>query len=102
MHTTAIANRMLPVDDTRSVQEEVRMYMIESPIGRNANALEWWKVNHHRLPNLSRIARALLAIPATSVNSERLNSTSGNIVTRRRCNLLSEHVAELTFIHENM
>ena len=102
MLTTATANRILPVGDAASVQEEVRMYMIEPPIGRNANVLDWWKVNHHRLPKLSRIARALLAIPATSVNSERLNSTSGNIVTRRRCNLLSEHVAELTFIHENL
>jgi hypothetical protein len=68
----------------------------------NANVLDWWKFNHHHLPKLLRIARALLAIPATSVNLERLKSTSGNIVTRRRCNLLSEHLAELTFIHESL
>ncbi|XP_065664773.1 zinc finger BED domain-containing protein 4-like [Hydra vulgaris] len=50
MLTTATANRMLPVDDEVSVQEEVRMYMIEPPIGRNANVLDWWKCQ--RIPHM--------------------------------------------------
>jgi hypothetical protein len=29
-------------------------------------------------------------------------STSGNIVSIKRCSLLSEHVAELTFLHKNL
>ncbi len=88
-------------DDSESFQDEIKMYLAE-PARKEVCPLTWWKSAQVRLPKLSRIARALLAIPATSVNSERLNSTSGNIVTTKRCNLLSEHVAELTFIHENL
>ena len=86
-----------------SLLDEINMYLSEPPIARNSqDPLNRWRENCQRLPQLSRVARALLAIPATSMNSERLNSTSGNIVTVKRCNLLTEHVAELTFIHENL
>jgi hypothetical protein len=36
--------------------------------------LQWWKGNSKLLPNLSKMARELLAIPGTAVPSERVNS----------------------------
>lgn len=34
----------------------------------------YWKHYQHKYPNVSRLARKILAIPATSVTSERLFS----------------------------
>jgi hypothetical protein len=85
-----------------ALDDDVKAYLKEMAIGRNGCPLTWWRQNKSRFPCLAKLAQSLLAIPATSVNSERLNSTSGNIVSIKRCSLLSEHVAELTFLHKNL
>ena len=85
-----------------SFDDELKYYLKDTPIGRGNCPLMFWRQNKQRLPLLAKLARSLLSIPATSVNSERLNSTSGNVVSIKRNNLLSEHVLELTFLHENL
>ncbi len=99
--TTAASSRYV-ADDSISIDDELKSYLKEPPTGRDGNSLKWWKANKFRFPLLAKLARSLLAIPATSVNSERLNSTSGNIVTTKRCSLLSEHVEEMTFLNKNL
>jgi hypothetical protein len=39
--------------------------------------LNWWKVNSHRFPVVSRMAKKFLTVPATSVSSESTFSASG-------------------------
>ena len=63
---------------------------------------KWWKNNKNRYPTLALVARAFLVIPATQAKSERLNSTSDNIVTIPCSAVSPEHVAQLTFLHENL
>jgi hypothetical protein len=41
------------------------------------NPLEWWKGNEKQYPLLARVARKVLAIPATSASSERVFSAAG-------------------------
>ncbi len=89
-------------DDSTSLEDEVKGFLKEPPIGRYGNSLKWWQDNKFRFPRLALLARSLLGIPATSVNSERLNSTSGKIVSVKRCSLPSEHVEEITFLHKNL
>ena len=43
-----------------------------------------------------------LGVVATSVPSERLFSTAGNIVTAKRCALEPENVEKLVFLHDNL
>ncbi len=43
-----------------------------------------------------------MCIPATSVPSERIFSTSGNIVTKLRASLKPENVDMLVFLHKNL
>ena len=42
-----------------------------------------------------------LCIPATSAPSERIFSTANQIVTKKRSNLLPEHVNMFIFLHDN-
>ena len=90
------------VSSTSALDDDVKTYLKDMAIGRNGCPLTWWGQNKSRFSCLAKLAQSLLAIPATSVNSERLNSTSGNIVSIKRCSLLSEHVEELTFLHKNL
>ena len=86
--------------DTSS--DEVEHFQKEHALDPDSNALEWWKKNAERLPTLSRLARQLLCIPATSVPSERIFSISGNIVTKKRASLKPENVDMLVFLNKNL
>ena len=63
--------------------------------------LQWWKKREHQFPTLSRLAKRYLAIPATSVKSERLFSDGGNTITAKRNALLPEFACELILLHAN-
>ncbi|KAL3664747.1 hypothetical protein V7S43_019069 [Phytophthora oleae] len=65
------------------------------------NPFDWWRGNQHKYRNLSRVARKWLGTVATSVASERAFSTSGNVVTVKRCSLAPNLVRDLVFIAEN-
>jgi hypothetical protein len=66
------------------------------------NVLEWWKTQSSVLPLLSAIARKYLCIPASSAPSERLFSSSGNVVTKLRSSLDPKNVDMIVYLHENM
>jgi hypothetical protein len=52
-----------------------------------------------RFPLLSRVAIGLLSVPASSASSERVFSTAGRIVEKRRNKLSSKSVDTLLFLH---
>ncbi|XP_076298600.1 E3 SUMO-protein ligase ZBED1-like [Lasioglossum baleicum] len=81
---------------------EIAMYLSESVVSTDINIMHWWKSNRSRFPLLSTVARRFLAIPATQVTSERLFSTSGNIVTNTRARLCPDNVEQLCFLHNNL
>ncbi|XP_042343871.1 E3 SUMO-protein ligase ZBED1-like [Plectropomus leopardus] len=86
---------------SQTVQKEVLLYFGEHPLSKKGNPLSWWKANAPRYPTLSKLAQSFLCIPATSTPSERLFSAAGNIASKRRASLSSEHVDMLTFLHCN-
>ena len=45
-----------------------------------ANILEWWKVNAERFPNLSRMARHILAVQEGSVAVERVIGRARDVI----------------------
>ncbi|KAI4791864.1 hypothetical protein KUCAC02_033757 [Chaenocephalus aceratus] len=64
--------------------------------------LVWWKEHQYEYPLLSHLAKRYLCIPGTSVSSERVFSTAGDIVTAQRSALLPDHVDQIIFLNKNL
>ena len=84
------------------VEAEVNSYLLSPTIDSEADPLAWWKLHHLTYPKLSKLARRYLCIPATSSPSERLFSTSGNVVTCQRACLKPAKVNMLVFLAKNL
>ena len=65
-----------------------------SPAGifYEANILEWWKLNAGRFPNLSRMARDILAVQGGSVGVERVFSMARDVIPYRHSRLKSSTI----------
>ena len=84
------------------VMAELSRYKSEPILKLKGKPLDRWKNYQHSYPNLSRMACRYLGVVATSVPSERLFSTAGNVVTMKRCALEPENVEKLVFLHDNL
>jgi len=58
----------------------------------------WWRVNEHRFPVLAAVARAYLATPPSSVQSEHIFSTAGNTLNEHRTRLTADNAERLIFL----
>ena len=82
------------------VESEVNRYFSEIA-ERKTSPLSWWKERQNSYPILAQLARKYLAIPASSVPSERIFSLAGNLVTKKRVQLSPENINLLIFLHKN-
>jgi hypothetical protein len=62
------------------------------------NPLRWWRDHETSFPFLSKLARRVLCVPATSAPSERLFSVAGQTITKKRNRLTHEHVSLLVHL----
>ena len=83
------------------VETELLWYSHEETLDLECDPLEWWKVKSATYPNLSAQVQRMWSLPASSVRSEEIFSTAGNILTLKRNRLLPEHVNMLVFLHAN-
>ena len=68
---------------------------------QESDPLKWWKEHSAGLPDLQKLAKRILCIPATSTPSERVFSTMGIIISKLR-NRLSPSTAEaILFLKKN-
>ena len=81
---------------------EITKFRDETPISLTASPLQWWKENDHKYPALSHLAKIYLSVPATSVPSERVFSTAGDIVSCQRSCLKPSNVDKLIFLKKNI
>lgn len=83
-------------------EEEVKRYKGADPLTLSEKPLDWWKEHHCEYPLLAKLTKRYLCIPGTSVPSERVFSTAGDIITAQRSCLTSEHVDQLLFLQKNL
>jgi zinc finger BED domain-containing protein 1 (E3 SUMO-protein ligase ZBED1) len=74
------------------IENELSLYVSEPPIEQTddnakGNVFAWWKDNAGHFPRMAKLAKVYLAVPATSVASERSFSKAGEIITSRRSSL---------------
>ena len=69
------------------IEAEIVRYRSEMSISLTSCPLKWWKENSKMYPLLSPLAKACLTTPVTSVPSERVLSTTGDVVTSQRSQL---------------
>ena len=87
---------------SESDPSELDQYLQEPLITfHRANSFQWWHDNQHRFKKLAKLARRYLSAPPTSVPSERLFSSAGDIYDEKRNRLAPERAEMLLFIKTN-
>ena len=95
----ATSHKLRAVDlATREVEQYIHSLCPDVDI----NPLEWWKTHYIDYTHLAYLAKKYLCIPATSVASEHLFSTSGNLVSDKPSCLKPERANMLTFLAKNL
>jgi len=90
LSSAEIADRKIKIWKTRTV-----------PFPRDKNPLDEWRRGAvHLFSWLGVLARRVLAIPATSAAPERLFSTVGKLMTKKRSRLTCDNMEELVYLHE--
>ena len=90
-----------PLSKQELIDREINMYRCENKLPSKASPLQYWKTNQLKFPLLSRLVKVYLCAQASSVASERVFSTAGDIVTATRSCLEPQHVDHLIFLKKN-
>lgn len=93
---------LTPSSPNSKAEKEVQQYQESSPLPLSDEPLGWWKSEACKYPHLAKLAQRYLCVPGTSVPSERIFSTTGDIISAQRCALTSEHADQLVFLKKNM
>ena len=99
------------VEEIDAVRDELNLYhakkvpMPEAKPGEDKpprpDRAQWWKKHTDMFPTLSKIANRVLAVPASSVPSERVFSVGGTLVSKKRSRLTPGHVEMLLCLNKN-
>lgn len=82
------------------IDTELKLYCEQPRLNRHSDPLRWWKMQSMRLPKLSKLAKQILAVPATSVPSERVFSKAGELISARRSRLGKDSVDKILFLNK--
>ena len=82
-------------------ERELEQYLSISRLLHSDNPLQFWVSHGVHFPNLAPLTKKLLAIPPTSVESERVFSCAGNVVVPTRTCLDPDKVKMLVFLNRN-
>ncbi len=84
------------------VKQELDQYLLHPQLPMEESPLEWWMHKHSRHPWLAKVAGKYLCVCATSVQSERVFSCAGHIVSDHRSSLKPDKVDALVFLARNL
>jgi hypothetical protein len=86
---------------TPQYNDEVERYRKLSLMDRKYSPLAFWKTREVEFPILAKLARKYLCMQASSAAIERVFSTGGNTVTKKRASLAKDTIEELILLHDN-
>ena len=82
-----------------TLEDELQCFVNEKSVGMDP--LQWWRENEARFPKVAVVARCVLLVPATSVPSERVFSSTGLLLSKLRNRLSSCIVDAIVFLNKN-
>jgi hAT family C-terminal dimerisation region len=86
-------------DESDSDSDEIDRYInTKLPFSKDDTLLGWWNKHSLIFPQLSLLAKSLFGVPASSATSERIFSSSGQILEKRRQSLNPEIVDDILMI----
>ena len=88
---------MIAIPDKKQT-DELKSYLLE-PQDEEGDPLDWWIANENRFPRIALIAEKILAVPATSVPSERIFSTALILINKLRNRLAADLVDHIIFLN---
>ncbi|XP_033957272.1 E3 SUMO-protein ligase ZBED1-like [Pseudochaenichthys georgianus] len=83
------------------IQHEILKFKCMPKLKSTDDIIAFWGGKSDELPLLSKLARKYLIVPGTSVPSERVFSTAGDIVSAERATLHPDNVNMLLFLNKN-
>ena len=100
--SAAAAVDSLDISSAEIADREIKIWQTRTvPISKVKNPLDEWRHGAvHLFPLLGVLVRRVLAIPATSAALERLFSTAGNVMTKKRSRLTCDNMEELVYFNE--
>lgn len=100
--SAAAAVNSLELSSAEIADREIKIWKTRTvPFPKDKNPLDEWRRGVvYLFPWLGVLARRVLAIPATSAAPERLFSTAGNVMTKKRSRLTCDNMEELVYLHE--
>lgn len=84
-----------------SIKDEIETYLQDPVLRPDSNVLQYWRDNK-KYPHLRGLSKKFLCIPPATVHSERLFSSAGQIVDKKRSRLDPQKVRMLVFLHKNL
>jgi len=93
-------NAPVALDRTQLLVQELITYKTLVVTEEAEDLLSWWKHQTH-LPNLQRLARRVLAVPASSAKSESNFSDAGVTITKLRNSLKPSIVDDILFVRSS-
>ncbi|XP_029926217.1 uncharacterized protein LOC115372448 [Myripristis murdjan] len=79
-----------------------RSQLLTAPLPLFESPLDWWKEHHHEYLSCKADKEVgYLRVPGTSISTECVFSTAGDIVTAQRSSLTAEHVDQLLLCRNN-
>ncbi|KAG8233791.1 hypothetical protein J437_LFUL008011 [Ladona fulva] len=88
--------------DSEEDEDELTFYLNSKYSNRFPDPLIYWRQNSSLFPNLFKVAKSVLAIPATSIASERHCSCTGKNLDERKQFLTEDSLNSLLFIQNAM
>jgi len=100
--SAAAAVNSLELSIAEIADREIKIWKTHTvPFPKDKNPFdEWRRGTVHLFPWLGVLAKRALSIPAISAAPERLFSTEGNVMTKKRSRLTCDNMEELVYLHE--
>ena len=90
----SIPDEPVEVEQPKREIDEAESYLAMDAASMDTDVLVWWAKHKDEFPNLSRMARQFLSVPATSASAERVFSLAGRIF-----NDLTQNMNDTTLEH---